>query len=63
MGFGTIGISVLLGGPATGGILGNSMPLNWTGAWIYGGVTLIAAGCLFFYLRMSQAGWKLKMKV
>lgn len=64
MGFGIIALAVLLGGPGTGGIIGSD-PNNpdFTGAFIYGGVTLLAAGVIFIGLRFWKAEWKLLVKV
>lgn len=64
MGFGFIAFSTLLGGPGTGGIIGNNRAdLHFTDAWIYGGVVLLAASCFFYYLRVKRGGLKLKVKV
>jgi len=64
MGFGIIAIAVLLGGPGTGGIIGSDPNnLDFTGAFIYGGVTLAAAGMIFVALRMWKAGWKVIAKI
>jgi len=63
MGFAMIGVAVLIGGPAGGAVLGtNANDLNWTGTWIFGGVTAMAAAAIFIGLRVSQSGWKLFIK-
>ena len=62
MGYGMIGFGVLCGGPGGGAILGATAPLNWTGLWIYGGVTACAAGVIFLLLRIWKAGPKLMVK-
>lgn len=63
MGFAMIGLGVLIGGPGGGGVLGSADPLNWTGLWIFGGVTTVAAGLIYGVLRVSHAGFKLNVKV
>jgi predicted MFS family arabinose efflux permease len=63
MGYAIIGLGVLVGGPGGGGILGNADPLNWTGLWIFGGVTAVAAGLIYGGLRVAQGGFKLNVKV
>ena len=66
MGFGFIAMSVLIGGPASGAILGtnnNGGQFNWTGMWTYGGVLTIASGCIFCAIRVWRGGMKLKVKV
>lgn len=64
MGFGILGFGVLAGGPGAGAILGNGPDnLNWTGVWVYGGVTLMASGFLFAAVRVWRGGMKLKVKI
>lgn len=64
MGFGIIGLGVLAGGPGAGGIIGtgNSSNLHWTGAWVYAGVCVIAASCIFGAVRVMKGGTKLMVK-
>jgi len=63
MGFAMIGAAVLIGGPAGGAVLGtNAQDLNWTGTWVFGGVTAMASGVIFMALRVSQSGWKVFVK-
>jgi MFS family permease len=50
MGFGIISLSLLIGGPVAGGILGNTGSLNWAGLWAFGGVCICASGLLFISL-------------
>lgn len=62
--FAFLGGAVLCGGPGGGGILGNGhADLNWTGLWVYGGVTALASGAGLYYLRFLKGGLKLKVKV
>jgi len=61
MGFAFMGCGVLIGGPAAGAILGNSM--NWTGVWLLGGICPLAATVAFVLLRGSVGGWKPMTKV
>lgn len=61
-GFATAGIGLLLAGPSAGAILGKVEPLDWTGLWVYGGVTVIAAGLILFGVRVMMAGIKLNIK-
>lgn len=71
MGFATIGLGVLAGGPGGGGILGTqgsggqlaTENLNWNGTWTYAGVTAIAAGCIFGAVRVMKGGSKVMAKV
>ncbi|KAJ9664228.1 hypothetical protein H2198_000446 [Neophaeococcomyces mojaviensis] len=64
MGFGIFGFGVLCGGPAAGSILGaDEGNLNWTGLWVYAGVTLLASGVIFAALRVWKAGTALKVKI
>lgn len=62
MGFGFIGFGVLAGGPGGGAILGSTEPLNWTGLWVFGGVTSCAAGLLYTGLKVAKYGWKINVK-
>jgi len=62
MGFGMIAFAVLVGGPGGGSILGTTPPLNWTGLWIFGGVTPIVAGIIYFGIRVRNVGFKLNVK-
>lgn len=62
MGFGMVGLGVLAGGPAGGAILSHSHHSNWTGLWVYGGVTSLVAGFMYVGLRVSLYGFKLKVK-
>ncbi|KAI4160096.1 MAG: hypothetical protein LQ342_006047 [Letrouitia transgressa] len=62
-GFAIGGLGLLLGGPSAGAILGNVDPLNWTGLWVYGGVTVCVAGLIFAVVRVMRFGLALKVKV
>lgn len=64
MGFAIMGFGTLLGGPAGGAILGQTVGhLHWTALWCYAGATGIASGVLFTILRIWRGGFKLKVKV
>ncbi len=63
MGFAMASAGLLIGGPGAGGILGTKPPLNWTGLWVFGGVTAVVAGLLYTGLRLSRSGLKLYVKV
>lgn len=63
MGFAFVGFSVLAAAPGGGNILGTGDDLNWTGLWIFGGVSGIVSGLIFLALRMWRANWKLVVKV
>lgn len=53
MGFGTLSITVLLGGPATGQIIGDDLNnLHWNSSWAWGGSLVMASAVLFFTLRL-----------
>jgi len=59
MGFAMLGFGVLAGGPGGGGILQrNPNGLDWTGTWVYAGVTVLAAGGIFCVLRVMRGGFK-----
>lgn len=60
MGFAFLGAGVLAGGPGGGAILGTmGDDLDWTGTWIYAGVTVLAASVVFAILRIWKAGFKM----
>jgi MFS family permease len=61
-GFATAGIGLLIAGPSAGAILGTAEPLDWTGLWVYGGVTVVVAGFILFGVRAMRAGIKLNAK-
>ncbi|GIZ39757.1 hypothetical protein CKM354_000312800 [Cercospora kikuchii] len=71
MGFATVGLGVLAGGPGGGGILGTSgsgaaladEQLNWNGTWIYAGVTVLGASAIFAAVRVMRGGTKILVKV
>lgn len=64
MGFAMLGFGCLAGGPGGGSILGNNAAdQNWTGLWVYGGVTSIVSGIVFLGLRIWRVGPKLMVKV
>ena len=63
MGFGiVIAISMLIGGPAAGGILGKEEPLNWTGCWVYAGSFATVSGFMYAAIRVLRSGFGLKVK-
>ncbi|KAK9366803.1 major facilitator superfamily domain-containing protein [Lipomyces kononenkoae] len=61
-GFAIAGLGLLIGGPSAGAILGTAEPLNWTGLWVYGGVTIAVAGFILIAVRIMKAGPKLMVK-
>ncbi|KAL4759398.1 major facilitator superfamily domain-containing protein [Aspergillus foveolatus] len=62
MGFGMMAFGVLAGGPGAGDILGDAHDLDWNGVWIFGGASCLAAAAIFAGLRVSQYGFKLRVK-
>ena len=62
-GFAIGGLGLLIGGPSAGAILGNGHPLDWTGLWVYGGVTACVAGLILVGVRIMRSGLVLKSKV
>lgn len=62
MGMAILGLGTLSGGPGSGSILGSSEPLNWTGVWVYGGVSCCVAGLGYAALRIAKFGWRLNVK-
>lgn len=62
MGFSVIGLGVLAGGPAGGGILGSKLPLDWTGVWLFGGITACLSGLMYALLRVMRSGPKIMIK-
>ncbi|EED17728.1 monocarboxylate transporter, putative [Talaromyces stipitatus ATCC 10500] len=64
LGFAIGGLGLLIGGPTAGAILGTSEEsLNWTGLWVYGGVTIAVAGFVLAVVRVMKAGSKPMIKV
>ena len=61
-GFAIGGLGLLIGGPSAGAILGTTEPLNWTGLWVYGGVTIAVAGFVLIAVRIMKVGSKLMVK-
>ncbi|KAH6887048.1 monocarboxylate permease [Thelonectria olida] len=61
-GFAIGGLGLLAGGPGAGAVLGNVEPLNWTGLWVYGGVTVCIAGLIHACVRLMRSGLALKIK-
>ena len=61
-GFAIGALGLLIGGPSAGAILGTTEPLNWTGLWVYGGVTVAVAGFILIAVRIMKAGPKLMVK-
>ena len=61
-GFAIGGLGLLIGGPSAGAILGTVEPLDWTGLWVYGGVSLAVAGFLLITVRVMKASSKLTVK-
>ena len=62
MGFGMVAVGALIGGPGAGSILGTQEPLNWKGAWSFGGVACCISGLMYFGIRVAKAGPKLFVK-
>jgi MFS family permease len=62
MGFAIIGFGTLAGGPGGGAILGEGADANFTGLWIYGGITMIVGGVIFTILRCWRHGFRLMIK-
>lgn len=62
-GFAIAGFGLLIGGPSAGAVLGASDPLNWTGLWVYGGVTACLAGLVYACVRIMRSGLVLHVKV
>lgn len=62
MGYCMIGFGVLAAGPGGGAILGASDQLNWTGLWIFGGVTCLVSAVMYAGLRVGRSGFKLLAK-
>ena len=64
MAYAMVGLSVLPGGPGSGGILRHDTNrLDWTAAWTFAGVFPLAACLVFCGLRVWQGGLKLMVKV
>lgn len=61
-GFAIGGLGLLIGGPSAGAILGTTDPLDWTGLWVYGGVSIAVAGFLLIAVRVMKAGPSLMVK-
>lgn len=64
MAYAMLGLSVLPGGPGSGGVLQHRAgELDWTAAWTYAGVLPLVAGIVFIGLRFRVGGRKMKVKV
>lgn len=61
-GFAIAGLGLLAGGAGAGAILGNVDPLNWTGLWVYGGVTACASGLIYACVRFMTSGFAMTTK-
>ncbi|KAB5522942.1 major facilitator superfamily domain-containing protein [Coniochaeta sp. 2T2.1] len=61
-GFAAAGIGLLIAGPSAGAILSTTEPLDWTGLWVYGGVTVIVGELILFAVRVLRAGFKLDVR-
>lgn len=61
-GFAIAGLGLLIGGPSAGAILGTTEPLDWTGLWVYGGVTIAVSGFILVGVRLMKAGPKFMVK-
>lgn len=61
-GFAMAGIGLLIAGPSGGAVLGTVDPLNWTGLWVYAGVTACVAAVIFAGVRIMTGGFVLKRK-
>lgn len=55
-GFATAGIGLLLAGPIAGAILGTTEPLDWTGLWVFSGVTVSTGALILLGLRLAKCG-------
>lgn len=62
MGFGMMAFGVLAGGPGAGDILSGSGSMNWTGVWVFGGVSTLVASAIFGALRIAKYGFVLRVK-
>lgn len=63
MGYGVISLSLLIGGPGAGAILGTAAPLQWHALWAFGGATTCASGIMFIGLRIYRSGNNIWVKV
>lgn len=62
MGFAIGGLGLLAGAPGGGAILGTIDPLDWTGLWLYGGVSACVAGLIYLSVRVMRSGFALNVK-
>ena len=63
MGFGiVIAISMLIGGPVGGAILGAEEPLNWVGCWVYAGTFTVVSGFMYAAVRVMRSGTTVMVK-
>ncbi|KAJ9639270.1 hypothetical protein H2204_003881 [Knufia peltigerae] len=62
MGFSLASVGFLAGGPGGGNILGENDPLDWTGLYVYGGVTCCVAAAMILGLRFHRTGLRLFVK-
>jgi MFS family permease len=63
MAFAVIGLGVLAGGPGAGAILGTEGGMNWTGTWVYAGLSPLVGACLFITVRVLVMGRRVMVRV
>ena len=61
-GFAMGGLGLLAGGAGSGAILGTIDPLDWTGLWVYGGLTTFVSGFMYLLVRIMRSGLTLNVK-
>ncbi|KAK6213315.1 major facilitator superfamily transporter [Colletotrichum tabaci] len=62
MGYSMSSLGYLAGAPGAGAILGSVAPLQWTGLWVYCGMASFASGLIYAAIRISNTGWKIRIK-
>lgn len=62
MGYSMAGLGYLAGAPVAGAILRSSSALDWHRLWLYCGLGSIAAGVIYFAVRVSRVGCSICIK-
>ncbi|KAJ0164014.1 Riboflavin transporter MCH5 [Colletotrichum tanaceti] len=62
MGYAISSLGYLAGAPGAGAILGSVKPLQWTGLWVYCGMASFASGIIYAAIRISNTGWRVRVK-
>ena len=62
MSYSIIAAAMLIGGAGGGGVLGQGGQLDWTGLWVFAGVTCLGSSLMYGTIRVARYGLELKVK-